>query len=149
MNTPTILLVEDQPEDARLIVDALARVLPREDIGICSDGIEALDFFRCRGKCAGRNPLELPVFVLLDLHLPGVAGLEVLREIRTDPTTRLLPVTVLSSSERLDDIREAARLGANSYIHKSADMRQMADNIAQLARYWLELNIPPPRRAEQ
>ena len=149
MDTPTILLIEDSPADAGVIVDALAAVLPRERIGICVDGAAALDFFLCRGSYADRNPLELPLFVLLDLKLPRVQGLDVLREIRANPATRLLSVTVLSSSDNPADIRTAAQLGANSFVRKSGDWRQMADNLRQLARYWLELNIPPPSRPRQ
>lgn len=149
MNTPTILLIEGSPADAGAIVDALAAVLPREEIGVCADGAEALDFFRCRGPYAGRSPLELPLFVLLDLRLPRGRGLDVLRDIRANPATRLLSVTVLSASDNPADIRAAAQLGANSFVRKSGDLRQMADNLRQLARYWLELNIPPPSRARQ
>ncbi|OHC65875.1 MAG: two-component system response regulator [Rhodocyclales bacterium GWA2_65_20] len=149
MNPPTVLLIENSPATAKLIVDALARIVPPEAVRICADGAEALDFFRCRGAYLNRNALELPALVLLSLDLPRISGLDVLREIRADPATRLLPVTMLSASDRREDIRLAAGLGANSYVRKSADGRQMTGNIIELARYWLELNVPPPARARQ
>lgn len=144
MNTPTILLIEDSPEDAGLIVDALTRAIPTAQVEVCADGAEALDFFRCKGTYAGRNPHELPAFVLLDLNLPQVGGIDVLRELRKRPATRLLPVTVLSASSRQEDVRTAAGLRANSYILKPTNGRQLGDTLSQLARYWLELNVPPP-----
>lgn len=149
LNTPTILLIEDPAADIDLMVDALARIVPPEDVWICTDGAAALDFFRCRGAHSDRNALELPLFVLLGLELPQIAGLEVLRAIRANPATRLLPVTMLSASHRQEHMRTAAELGANSYVRKSADRRQLADNITEIARYWLELNVPPPARASQ
>ncbi len=142
-------MVEDSPDDAQLIVDALASVVSREDIGLCRDGTSALEFFRCEGAYRGRNPLELPVFVLLDIKLPQVDGFDVLREIRSRATTRLLPVTVLSASDNQEDVRTAASLGANSYVRKPTQGRQLADILPQLARYWLELNVPPPLRGRQ
>lgn len=149
LNTSTILLIEDSPEDASLIVAALARSVAQARVQICVDGAEALDFFRCCGVHAGRNAQELPAFVLLDLALPRVTGLDVLREIRGRPATRLLPVTVLSATGRPEDIRLAAELGANSYVRKPDDSAQLGDTLAQLARYWLELNIPPPTHVQK
>lgn len=142
------MLIEDSAEDAILITEAIARVIPREQIGICADGEAALDFFACQGAYAARNPAELPVFVLLDLGLPGASGLEVLRKIRAEPATQLLPVTVISSSELQENIRAAAELGANSFVLKSSVAQQLSDNLSQLARYWLELNIPPPAQTK-
>ena len=149
MNTPTILLIEDSPADAELIVAALAPVVPAKDIKVCADGVEALDFLHCRGEHLGHDTTKLLLLVLLDLNLSRMPSLEVLRAIRGDPATRLLPVTVFSASDSQEDICMAAGLRANSYVRKSADVRQMADDIFQLARYWLELNIPPPSRAGQ
>lgn len=149
MDTPTILLIEDSPEDAELMVDALARIVPHEQVGVCADGADAIDFFRCRGAHSDRNPAELPAFVLLDLGLPRIAGLDVLRVIRTDPTARLVPVTVLSASERHEDVRAAAELGANSYVRKPTDGKGLRDTLSTLALYWLQLNVPPPASARQ
>ncbi|MDD5249715.1 MAG: response regulator [Rhodocyclaceae bacterium] len=144
MSTLSILLIEDCAEDVALMVDALARVVPREQIGVCMDGAAAVDFFQCRGDYASREEADLPAFVLLDLGLPRVGGLDVLRAIRAQPSSRLLPVTVLSASDREADARAAAQLGANSFVRKPGNRRQLIDTLGQLARYWLELNVPPP-----
>ena len=149
MNVPTILLIDDSAADAQTIVAALARVVPRNEVRVYADGAAALDFFDRPDAQPDRSSLALPRFVLLELDLPRISGLDVLRAIRAKPATRLLPVTVLSATARQNDIRIAAGLGANSFVRKSADTRQMADNIVELARYWLELNIPPPIRARQ
>lgn len=149
LSSPLILLIEDCADDAALIVDGLARVVPRDRIGVCVDGAAALDFFHCRGDHADRAADELPMFVLLDLGLPLVGGLDVLRAIRAQPSSRLLPVTVLSASDRPEDVRTAAMLGANSFVRKPAERQRLIDTVAQMARYWLELNIPPPCRGGQ
>lgn len=149
MDTPAILLIEDSPEDARVIVDALSGIIPREQIRLCQDGTEALDFLHCRGAHRNRNPLDTPRLLILDLTLPGVSGLDVLREIRAQPNTRLLPVTVLSASDSPQDIRVCAQLGANSFVRKLADVRQFKETLSQIALYWLQLNIPPPPEARQ
>ncbi len=137
-------MIEDCADDAALIVDGLSRVVPRDRIGVCVDGVAALDFFGCRGDYANRAADELPMFVLLDLGLPLVGGLDVLRAIRAQANSRLLPVTVLSASDRPEDVRAAAMLGANSFVRKPAERQRLIDTLAQMARYWLELNIPPP-----
>ncbi|HEX8961589.1 MAG TPA: response regulator [Rhodocyclaceae bacterium] len=144
MNAPAILLVEDDAADAALIMDGLSRVVSREQVEVCPDGAAALDFLNGRGRYAGRAADELPRFALLDLTLPGVSGFDVLRAIRAEPEWRLLPVTVLSASDNIEDVRAAARFGANSFVRKSADGRAFAETLGQLARYWLDLNIPPP-----
>lgn len=149
VNSPTILLIEDNAQDIELIVDGLAPVVPRERVEICRDGAVALDFLHCRGSYSGRHPEDLPMFALLDLELPRVSGFDVLRAIRAEPSARLLPVTVLSASDRVEDVREAARLGANSFVRKPRAGGHLADMLEQLARYWLELNIPPPHGAGQ
>ena len=149
MDTTVILLIEDSPDDARIIADALAGVIPRDRLCTCVTGVEALDFVHCRGKFAQRNPAALPVLVILDLGLPQLHGFDVLREIRSYPPTRLLPVTVLSGSDNQADVANAAELGANSFVRKPMDLSQMADRLRQLAVYWLELNIPPPARPRQ
>lgn len=142
--SPTVLLIEDNADDAALIVDGLARAMPGEHIEVCRDGAAALDFLHCRGNYATRDIGDLPMLAVLDLDLPHANGFEVLRAIRAEPDARLLPVTVLSASDNVEDVRRAAELGANSFIRKPADGRQLVDTLEQLARYWLELNIPPP-----
>lgn len=149
MNAPTILLIEHSPDDARLIVDALADVIARDQIGLCVDGADALDFFHCRGSYGDVSPVDLPAFVLLDLDLPRISGLDVLRAMRAHPPVRLLPVTILSGSARQEDIRTAAQLGANSFVRKETGGRQMKETVATLAQYWLQLNVPPPASARQ
>lgn len=144
MNAPTILLIEDSPEDAELIVAGLSRVVPGSQVTVISNGQDAVDFFRRCGTPAGHNPRELPAFVLLDLNLPQVSGLDILKEIRQQPATRLLPVTVLSASDRLDDVRAATGLGANSFIHKPVAGDELRNALIDIAHYWLDLNVPPP-----
>ncbi|HEX8989452.1 MAG TPA: response regulator [Rhodocyclaceae bacterium] len=144
MNVPTILVIEDNVDDAALIVEGLSRAIPRQHIEVCANGGMALDSLRNRAAQAAPDTPELPLFALLDLGLPGLDGLEVLRAIRAEPALRLLPVTVLSASDRVEDIRAAARLGANSFVRKPGEGQQLVETLGQLARYWLELNIPPP-----
>jgi two-component system response regulator len=148
LNGPTILLIEDDAQDAESILDGLCRTVPREHIEVCRDGGGALDFFQRRGDYAGRKPEEVPMLALLDLTLPDVPGLEVLRTIR-ESDCRLLPVIVLAGSNDIDAVRKAAELGANSFIRKPEDRRELAETLGQLAGYWLELNIPPPCCAGQ
>lgn len=148
-STPTILLIEGCADDAALIVEGLSRTVPRERIGVCRDGAAALDFFHCMGDYASRDTADSPMLALLDLGLPLVGGFEVLRAIRALPATRLLPVTVLSDSDKNGDVRTAMQLGANSFVRKPDDRRQLADTLARLARYWLEINVPPPCRGGQ
>jgi two-component system response regulator len=149
VNAPTILLIEDNADDAALIVEGLARAIPRDHIEVCHDGNLALEFLRRRSAGTRQETPELPMFALLDLGLPGLGGLQVLRAIRAEPALRLLPVTVLSASDSVADVRAAAQLGANSFVRKPAEGRQLVDTLGQLARYWLELNIPPPCCAGQ
>ncbi len=143
MASPTILLIEDDADDAALIVDGLARAIPREHVAVCRHGSAALDFLQRRGEFANRAD-DLPILALIDVGLPQPDGFAVLREIRSEPGARLLPVTLLSASDDPQDVRMAAELGANSFVRKPADRRQLAERLEQLARYWLELNIPPP-----
>lgn len=139
-----LLLVDDSPEDVQLIQRALQRVVPAEDIAVCNDGQDALDYLFGEGRHAGRDTSEQPRVVLLDLNLPRVGGMEVLRRVRAAQATRLLPIVIVSASVEQKDIRAAAQLGANSYVRKSLDYAKLSDTIALLAGYWLELNIAPP-----
>jgi CheY-like chemotaxis protein len=140
----SLLLVEDSAEDAALIVKGLSPAVAPEQIATCADGVAALDYLFCRGAHAGRNPADLPRFVVLDLNLPRLPGLDVLREIRANERTRLLPVIILSANSRPEDIHTAIRLGANSFVRKSGDFAELFRAVELLARYWLDLNIPPP-----
>jgi len=140
----SILLAEDSPEDARLILNALQPTIPEEMVALCGDGVEALDYLFARKAHAGRAGEEPPCVALLDLNLPKVNGLEVLRELRENPRTRLLPVVILSASSEQRDVRAAALLGANSYVRKPLDYGRLRETVELLGRYWIDLNIPPP-----
>jgi len=140
----SILLAEDSPEDARLILNALQPAITEEMVALCGDGVEALDYLFARNAHAGRAGEELPCVALLDLNLPKVNGLEVLRELRENPRTRLLPVVILSASSEQRDVRAAALLGANSYVRKPLDYGRLRETVELLGRYWIDLNVPPP-----
>jgi DNA-binding response OmpR family regulator len=143
--TKNILLVEDNPEDEELTRLALARSNVAIKLDVVRDGVEALDYFSCRGKYQNRNPTELPALVLLDLKLPKLDGHEVLRQLRADESTRLLPVVILTSSREERDILGGYRFGANSYICKPIDFEQFIGAVRQLGLYWLVLNQQLPR----
>lgn len=145
MNKKTILLVEDNPDDVDLTLRAFKKSLIANEVVVARDGAEALDYLAAKGLYAGRNVNELPQVVLLDLHLPKVSGLEVLRAIRSDSNTKLLPVVVLTSSAEENDILDSYGLGANSYIRKPVDFEQFLDAARQLGLYWLVLNQSPFR----
>lgn len=139
-----LLLIEDVPEDVKLIMAALRTIVPPEQIKVVASGEEALDYLFGRGSFTGRDTRYQPSLVMLDLSLPRIDGLEVLRLVRADPQTHVLPVVVVSSSSQQRDIRTAAQLGANSFVRKSLDFVSFSETLTLLARYWLELNIPPP-----
>lgn len=139
-----ILLVEDNPDDEALTVRALNKNKIANNLTVVRDGVEALDFLFCTGPYADRNSHETPEVILLDLKLPKVDGLEVLRRIRADERTRLLPVVILTSSKEEQDLIKSYSLGANSYIRKPVDFGQFVEAIHQLGMYWLVLNEPPP-----
>ena len=145
MNKPTILLVEDNPDDEVLTLRALKKNNIGNEVVVVRDGVEALDFLFCTGVYADRDPHALPQLVLLDIKLPKVDGLEVLRRIRADQRTRLLPIVILTSSKEQQDLIEGYKGGANSYVRKPVDFVQFADAVRQLGMYWLVLNESPPR----
>ena len=145
MNGRTILLVEDNPDDEELTVRALKQNNVVNEIIVVTDGAEALDYMFGTGKHAGRDVNTLPEVVLLDLKLPKIDGLEVLRRLRADPRTRLQPVVILTSSKEEQDLVNGYKLGANSYIRKPVDFIQFSDAVRQLKMYWLVLNEKPPR----
>jgi len=139
-----ILLVEDNPDDQALTLRALKKNNIRNRVVIRQDGVEALDFLLCQGADAGRDPHDMPQVILLDLKLPKIDGLEVLRRIRADERTRLLPVVILTSSREEQDMIKGYGYGANSYIRKPVDFNQFVEAVNQLGLYWLVLNEPPP-----
>ncbi|HXG02913.1 MAG TPA: response regulator [Candidatus Binatia bacterium] len=141
-----ILLVEDNPDDEVLALRALRTTGLRNEVVVARDGVEALDYLFRTGRHAGRDVSLVPRVVLLDLKLPRLDGLEVLRRIRSDERTRLLPVVILTSSTEDRDRVEGYRLGANSYVRKPVDFGQFAEAVRQLGLYWLRLNQPPPQR---
>jgi two-component system response regulator len=139
---PAVLLVEDNPSDLELTLHALDRGRFGNRIDVVRDGAEALDYLFAKGRHAGRDPADLPRVVLLDLKLPLVDGIEVLREIRGDPRTRRLPVVMLTSSAEDRDLKDCYALGVNSYIVKPVDIDQFFTAIQQVGVYWLILNRP-------
>ena len=141
----TILLVEDNKDDEALTLRAFERNNIRNPVVCVRDGQEALDWLFGEGAHAGRDPMERPAVVLLDLKLPKIDGLEVLRRVRAHPVTRLTPTVILTSSREERDRLEGYSLGANSYIQKPVDFEQFVEAIRQLGLYWLVLNEPPPR----
>jgi two-component system, response regulator len=138
-----VLIVEDNPQDLELTLRALRKANVSNRIQIARDGAEALDFLFCEGAHARRKIGNGPKVVLLDLKLPKVDGLEVLRKIKNDPRTNMIPVVVLTSSKEQSDVVESYRLGVNSYIVKPVDFERFAAAVGQLGFYWLLLNQPP------
>jgi two-component system response regulator len=144
MKNKVILLVEDNTSDIKLTKRALEQNQIANIMVIAEDGREALDYLFGVGQYADRDIKNLPAVVLLDLKLPRVEGLEVLKEIRTNELTRLLPVVILTSSDQEEDLITSYKLGANSYIRKPVDFHQFAEAVKTLGMYWLLLNEPPP-----
>jgi two-component system, response regulator len=144
MQKSVILLVEDNPDDEALTLRALSRNNIKNEVAVARDGAEALNYLFCAGKFAGRDPASLPQVVLLDLKLPKIDGLEVLRRLRADGRTRLLPVVILTSSNEEQDRIRGYGLGANSYVRKPVDFNQFIEAVRQLGLYWLILNEAPP-----
>lgn len=144
MKNKNILLVEDNPDDEALTLRALNKNNIMNEVVVARDGAEALDYLLCRNAHAERDPESQPALVLLDLKLPKVDGLDVLREIRANPSTQLLRVVILTSSKEEQDLINGYRLGANSYIRKPVDFAQFMEAVRQLGLYWLVLNESPP-----
>jgi len=142
-----IMLVDDNPDDEALTVRALRKNKIMNEIVVARDGQQALDYLFGEGPHKGRDTKEMPQVVLLDLNLPKLDGLGVLRRLRADERTRLLPVVILTSSNEEQDRVNGYGLGANSYVRKPVDFEQFVAAAAQLGLYWLVLNEPVPRRA--
>lgn len=145
MKDRVILMVEDTRDDADLALLALKKNNIPNDVVLAQDGAEALDYLFGRGAHAGRDSHDTPQVILLDLNLPKVSGLEVLRRIRADERTKFTPVVVLTSSKEEQDLVSSYAHGANSYIRKPVDFVQFSEVIRQLGLYWLLLNELPPR----
>lgn len=139
----SILLVEDNPADAELALRALRRGRIGNRVELLQDGAEALDFLFCRGQYANRNMTDHPKVILLDLKLPKVSGLEVLRQLKSDPRTHTIPIVVLTSSAEDSDVIESYQLGVNSYIVKPVDFEQFTQAVQQLGFYWILFNRSP------
>ncbi len=143
-NNKVILLVEDNPDDEALAIRALKRHYISNEIVVAHDGVEALEYLFGTGMYAERDISLKPAVVLLDLKLPRVDGLEVLRRLREDERTKLLPVVVLTTSNEEQDLLNSYSLRCNSYIRKPVDFLQFSEAIRQLGMYWLLMNQPPP-----
>jgi CheY-like chemotaxis protein len=144
-SSKVILLIEDNPSDTGLTRRALEKGRIINELVVAGDGQDALDYLWGAGAHAGRDVSDLPALTLLDLKLPRVPGLEVLRRVRGDPRTRRMPIVILTSSAEEQDVAAGYDLGVNSYIRKPVDFKQFAQAIEQLGLYWLVLNEPPPK----
>ena len=140
-----ILLVEDNPDDEALTIRALKQHNIANEVVVARNGAEALDYLFGTGAHEGRDLGDTPAVVLLDLKLPKIGGLEVLRRLRADARMKRLPVVILTSSEEDQDKLQGYELGANSYVRKPVDFDQFSEAVRQLGLYWLILNEPPPK----
>jgi two-component system response regulator len=144
MGEKVILLVEDNPDDVEMTLDAFVENKIGNPVVVARDGVEALDYLFGTGSHAGRDLREMPILVLLDLKLPRVDGLEVLRRLRADERTSLLPVVILTSSKEEQDVVSGYRLGANSYVRKPVAFEQFIEAVKALDLFWMVWNEPPP-----
>ena len=140
-----ILLVDDDPNDVELTLRAFRNNPLGNKIVVACDGVEALDYLHGTGRHAGRDPTHQPQVVLLDLNLPVIDGLEVLRRIRSDERFRRMPIVILTSSNEDSDKLAGYGLGANSYVRKPVDFRQFSEAVTRLGLYWMLVNEAPPR----
>ncbi len=138
-----ILLVEDNPDDVTLTLRALQKSKVANEVVVAKDGVEAVEYFECTGRFSGRDPCIVPQLVLLDLKMPRMDGLELLKRLRADEKTKLLPVVVLTTSSEDKDRVQSYKLGANSYVRKPVDFNQFVAAVQQLGLYWLVLNEAP------
>jgi two-component system response regulator len=146
MEDKVILLVEDNPDDEALTLRAFKKNNIKNGVVVARDGAEALDYLFGTGRHAGRDITDLPQVMLLDLKLPKVDGLEVLRRVRADARTRLLPIVILTSSREEQDLMTGYRLGCNSYVRKPVNFDEFVEAARQLGLYWLVLNEAPPKQ---
>jgi len=145
MTKLTILLVEDNPDDELLTMRELKQQNLANHITVARDGVEALDYIFGQGAYSSRDPSDTPALVILDLKLPKVDGLEVLRRIRADERTRMMPVVILTSSDDQGDLVKSYNLGVNSYVRKPVNFDDFKQAVRELHLYWLLINAPPPR----
>jgi two-component system response regulator len=144
VNKRSILVVEDSPTDEALLVRALEKAGIKNPVAVVKDGLEAIQYLFATGRYEFRNADELPAVVLIDLNLPKLDGLEVLRRMRSDYRTKLLPVAIFTSSIEEQDLINGYSLGANSYVRKPIEFSKFTKVVAQLVNYWIDLNEPPP-----
>jgi len=144
VDTRTILVVEDNPDDEALLLRALKKTGLTNPIVTVKGGVEALQYLFAFGRHELRNAEDMPAVVLIDLNLPKMAGLDVLRKMRADYRTKLVPVVIFTSSDNEQDLINGYSLGANSYIRKPVDFTKFAKAVDQLVNYWVALNEPPP-----
>ena len=142
-----IMLVEDNPDDEELTLRALRKANIANEVFVARDGTEALDFLFSTGRYSERRPLPMPAVVLLDLKLPKLNGIDVLKRMRAEPRTKLIPVVVLTSSSEDEDMLKSYQSGANSYVRKPVEFSSFANAVTQLGMYWMLLNQVPPSRA--
>jgi two-component system, response regulator len=147
MSERYILLVEDNPDDEELTLLSLRKNNLAHDIVVVRDGVEAIEFLFCNGQYASRDPAHAPTVILLDLKLPKLDGLGVLKRLRADARTRTLPVVVLTSSSQDADVIASYNLGANSYVRKPVEFGAFVEAVSSLGLYWVLLNRPPPLHA--
>lgn len=145
MNKQFLVLVEDRPDDIDLTLRALKKNNIVNEVVVLRDGAEALDYFFATGKYAGRDLDELPAVILLDIKLPKVDGLEVLKRLRTNEQTKLIPVVILTSSKEERDVINGYQLGCNSYVRKPVTFEEFSEAVRNLGLYWLLLNEPSPQ----
>ncbi|KUG24655.1 response regulator [hydrocarbon metagenome] len=144
MEEKNILLVEDNPDDVELTLRAFKKNNIANKVIVAQNGVEALDYLLGRGMYKERDINDLPVLIILDLNLPKINGLELLKAIRQNEITKLLPVVVITSSNQEEDLIESYKLGANSYIPKPVDFKEFMEAVKLLSLYWLLWNKPPP-----
>jgi CheY-like chemotaxis protein len=145
--TKRILLVEDNPADEKLTLRAFKHSGVANEVTVVRDGAEALDYLLGTGPHAGRDITELPTVMLLDLKLPRISGLEVLRRVRATESIKLLPVVILTSSKEDEDVAKSYELGANAYVRKPVELAEFVEATRTLGLFWLLLNEPPPVRS--
>lgn len=145
MNTKTILLIEDNEDDIQLTLRAFKKENIVNEICVVRDGEEALEYLFCNGRYKDRDPEETPAVILLDLKLPKLNGIEVLKRIRADKASSLIPVVILTSSKEESDLINGYDSGCNSYIRKPVDFDEFVESVRQLGMYWLLLNESPPK----